>query len=115
MTSRLGALVGATLLLTLGSLVATAPADGLPQLAPWCKNADLHASYRYSDSGAGHVWGWIVLEKDLQGWTPLLGVPSLVGLDRGDHVGEVDVASRKRICGQRHELQIREACLEHQW
>jgi hypothetical protein len=63
MKSRLGALAGAMLLLTIGPLVNTAPADGVAQRAPWCKNAYLRASYRYSDSGAGHVWGWVVLRN----------------------------------------------------
>ena len=63
MKSRLGALVGVSLLLTIGTLVATPRADGLAGSAPWCRNADLLASYRYSDSGAGHVWGWIVLRN----------------------------------------------------
>lgn len=54
--------LGATLLLLLG-LLAVAPGAAIGQSAPWCRNADLKASYRYSDSGAGHVWGWIVLRN----------------------------------------------------
>jgi hypothetical protein len=63
MKSRLGAVAGALLILMAGTLSAAAPADGLSQRAPWCTNTDLKAGYRYSDSGAGHVWGWIVLRN----------------------------------------------------
>jgi hypothetical protein len=62
MRTRLGAVAGAITLL-IGGALATAPATAATARAPWCGNADLAASYRYSDAGAGHVWGWIVLRN----------------------------------------------------
>ena len=63
MTSRLAGGIGAVLVLMVASLSAAAPAEGSSTRAPWCSNADLVAGYRHSDSGAGHVWGWIVLRN----------------------------------------------------
>jgi hypothetical protein len=85
----LGAAAGAVLVLTIGTLTAVAPADGLAQRAPWCGNADLKASYRYSDSGAGHVWGWIVLRNrsDHSCWTGGFGGISYVGDGDGTQIG----------------------------
>ena len=59
MRTRFGAVVGA-LTFVVATLAAASPAQAR---APWCTNADLKASYVYSDSGAGHVWGWIVLSN----------------------------------------------------
>ena len=53
-----------------------------------------------------------MLHEDLQGRAALLGVPRLVGLDRRDHVGEVDVAGFQRVRGQRDELDVGEPGLE---
>lgn len=62
MKSALAAAAGAALVLA--TLTAFAgPAAGVPSRAPWCGNADLKATYRYSDAGAGHVWGFIVLRN----------------------------------------------------
>ena len=57
---RLGA-AAAGLALAAGGLVSTLPAaaSGTPQ----CTNADLAASYRHSDDGAGHHYGLIVLRN----------------------------------------------------
>ena len=57
----------------------------------------------------------VVLHEDLEGWSALLRVPGLVGLHRGDHVGEADVARFQRVSGKRHELQVGEAGLEGEW
>jgi hypothetical protein len=63
MKSRLPA-AGAALVLVLCALTGIAnPASGAVRRAPWCGNAALRASYRYSDAGAGHVWGFIVLRN----------------------------------------------------
>ena len=48
----------------------------------------------------------LVLDEDLQSGAALLRVPCLIGLDRRDHVGEVDVAGFQRVRGQRDELDI---------
>jgi len=61
--SRLSAGIGAILVLVIAVLTTASSADGVSQRAPSCGSADLKASYRYSDSGAGHVWGWIVLRN----------------------------------------------------
>lgn len=59
-TSRLlGAAAG--LALVAGSALAALPAHGAS--TPACTNADLTASYRHSDDGAGHTFGWIVLRN----------------------------------------------------
>jgi hypothetical protein len=52
----------ASLVLTTG-LSTYAASTAQATTVPWCGNADLAASYRYSDSGAGHVYGWIVLRN----------------------------------------------------
>jgi len=77
----------ATALLVVGALFAAAsPAQAR---APWCTNADLKARYVYSDSGAGHVWGWIVLRNrsthDCR--TGGFGGLSYVGFGNGTQVG----------------------------
>ena len=53
-----------------------------------------------------------MLDQDLHGRAALLGVPGLVGLDRRDHVGEVDVAGLQGVGRQRHELKVGEPGLE---
>jgi hypothetical protein len=89
MKTRLGA-AGAVLVLATGTLAAVAaPAVGALQRAPQCSNADLAASYRYSDSGAGHVWGWIVLRNrsDHSCRTGGFGGISYVGDGNGTQIG----------------------------
>jgi hypothetical protein len=63
MNARLGTVAGVAVMLTVGVLTAPAPAQGRAEPAPWCTNAALKASYRPSDSGAGQVWGWMVLRN----------------------------------------------------
>ena len=90
MKSRVCAAAGAVLMLTIGALSAAAtPAVGAQQRAPWCSNADLAASYRYSDSGAGHVWGWIVLRNRSDHSCRTGGFPGLsyVGDGNGTQIG----------------------------
>jgi hypothetical protein len=50
----------AALVLAAGGVLASLPAQGATS-APSCTNSDLAASYRHSDDGAGHSFGWIVL------------------------------------------------------
>ncbi|MGI8701077.1 MAG: DUF4232 domain-containing protein [Nocardioidaceae bacterium] len=52
----------ASLVLTAGFTALAAPAAEAHGTTE-CGNADLAAHYRYSDSGAGHVHGWIVLRN----------------------------------------------------
>lgn len=58
-------LTASGLLLVLAAAVLTVvwPSSATAARTPGCTSADLHASYRYSDAGTGHVWGWIVLEN----------------------------------------------------
>jgi len=57
-TSRLLTSAAALAVLAGGALSGpAATAAGTPA----CGNADLSASYRHSDDGAGHRFGWIVL------------------------------------------------------
>ena len=51
----------AGLALAAGGLLAPAPLAAAS--TPACTNADLTASYHYSDSGAGHAYGWMVLRN----------------------------------------------------
>ena len=53
----------ASLVLTAGLSTYAASTAQATTTTPWCGNADLAASYRHSDSGAGHVYGWIVLRN----------------------------------------------------
>jgi hypothetical protein len=65
--------------------VTAAHASGTPA----CTNADLKASYRSSDSGAGHHYGWIVL-KNVSGHTCTtggFGGLSYVGHGDGTQIG----------------------------
>jgi hypothetical protein len=57
-TSRLLS-AAATLAVAAGGTLTFAPATAAS--TPACGNADLTASYRHSDDGAGHRFGWIVL------------------------------------------------------
>jgi len=58
---RRAAAAAAGLALTAGGLVAALPATASG--TPACTNADLTASYRHSDDGAGHRYGFIVLRN----------------------------------------------------
>jgi hypothetical protein len=49
----------AALAVAAGGALAAPPASAAS--TPACGNADLTASYRHSDDGAGHRFGWIVL------------------------------------------------------
>jgi hypothetical protein len=57
---RLGA-AAAGLALAAGGLVSALPATASG--TPLCTNADLTASYRHTDDGAGHHYGFIVLRN----------------------------------------------------
>lgn len=52
----------AGLAVTAGGLVSALPVQAATG-TPSCTNADLSASYRHSDDGAGHSYGWIVLRN----------------------------------------------------
>src|SRR5690242_903123 len=52
----------AGLAVTGGGLVSALPVQAATS-TPSCTNADLSASYRHSDDGAGHSYGWIVLRN----------------------------------------------------
>jgi hypothetical protein len=52
----------AALALAAGGALASLPAQATSPV-PSCTNLDLTASYRHSDSGAGHSYGWIVLRN----------------------------------------------------
>jgi len=65
--------------------VSAAHASGTPT----CTNADLKASYKYSDSGASHHYGWLVL-KNVSGHsckTGGFGGLSYVGKGNGTQIG----------------------------
>ena len=51
----------AGLALAAGGLVSALPAQAATSSS--CTNSDLTASYRHSDNGAGHSYGWIVLRN----------------------------------------------------
>ena len=85
----LGAAVGLTLLV--GGLLAPAPPAGAATSA--CGNADLAASYRHSDDGAGHHYGWIVL-RNTSGHTCRtggFGGVSYVGDGDGSQIGHAAI------------------------
>lgn len=70
-----------------GGALATAPVASAA--TPACTNGDLHASYRHSDDGAGHSYGWIVL-KNVSGHacrTGGYGGISYVGNGDGTQIG----------------------------
>ena len=85
----------AGLVLAAGGLLAPAPAIAA---TPACSNADLTASYHYSDSGAGHSYGWIVL-RNTSGHachTGGYGGVSYVGDGNGTQIG----APAVRVAGK---------------
>jgi Protein of unknown function (DUF4232) len=91
-----------------GGLVSALPAQAAA--TPSCTNSDLVASYRHSDNGAGHSYGWIVL-RNTSGHTCHTGGyggVSYVGDGNGTQIGapavRIDasaVASYQLAPGQR--------------
>ena len=82
--------VAAGLALAAGGLVS-APAQAAT--SPSCTNSDLTASYRHSDDGAGHSYGWIVL-RNTSGHTCHTGGyggVSYVGDGNGTQIGAAAV------------------------
>jgi hypothetical protein len=51
------------LALAAGVALASLPAQAAGAGVPSCTHTDLTASYRHSDNGAGHRYGWIVLRN----------------------------------------------------
>ena len=64
---------------------------------PHCTNADLHARYAYSDSGAGSVYGWIRLRNvsDHACVTGGYGGLSYVGDGNGTQIGHAAIRIQK--------------------
>jgi hypothetical protein len=89
MATRSSRLLGcaAGLTLAVGTAVAGLPAQAAG--IPGCTNADLTASYRHSDDGAGHHFGWIVLRNtsDHACRTGGYGGVSYVGDGNGTQIG----------------------------
>jgi hypothetical protein len=52
----------AALALAAGGAIAALPAQA-SSVVPTCTHSDLTTSYRHSDNGAGHSFGWIVLRN----------------------------------------------------
>jgi hypothetical protein len=77
----------AGLAFAVGGLVSALPAQAAS--ASSCTNTDLAASYRHSDDGAGHSYGWIVL-RNTSGHTCSTGGyggVSYVGDGNGTQIG----------------------------
>ena len=81
---RLVALAGAAL----AAGTSLAPPAGAAT-SPWCGNADLHAAYHATDSGAGHRFGQIVLTNTSRHTcrTGGFGGLSYVGFGNGTRIG----------------------------
>ncbi len=81
------AAVAAGLVLATGGLVTALPATASGTSS--CTNADLTASYRHSDDGAGHRFGFIVLRNtsDHRCHTGGYGGVSYVGDGNGTQIG----------------------------
>jgi hypothetical protein len=82
---------GAGLAVAAGSLIAPVPSASAA--TPACGNADLTASYRHSDDGMGHSYGWIVL-RNTSGHTCATGGYggiSYVGDGNGTQIGAAAV------------------------
>jgi Protein of unknown function (DUF4232) len=91
----------AGLAIAAGGLVSAVPAQAAS--SPSCTNTDLAASYRHSDDGAGHSYGWIVL-RNTSGHTCSTGGYggiSYVGDGNGTQIGapavRVDAKAVKTI------------------
>jgi len=84
---RLAAVAGG-LTLAAGSLVAALP-SATASGTPACTNADLTASYRHTDDGAGHHFGFIVLRNTSSRacHTGGYGGISYVGQGNGTQIG----------------------------
>jgi hypothetical protein len=76
---------------------ATATAEAAAYTVPHCTNADLHARYAYSDSGAGSVYGWIRLRNvsDHACVTGGYGGLSYVGDGNGTQIGHAAIRIQK--------------------
>jgi hypothetical protein len=70
----------AAFVLAVGGVLTALPASAAS--TPACTNSDLTASYRHSDDGAGHRYGWIVLRN-----TSGHGGVSYVGDGDGTQIG----------------------------
>jgi len=100
----------AALALATGGVLTSYPVQAATSPAPSCTNTDLTASYRHSDDGAGHSFGWIVL-RNTSGHacrTGGYGGVSYVGDGNGTQIGAAaertdaaDVASLVVGPGQR--------------
>jgi hypothetical protein len=99
----------AALALAAGGALASLPAQAAPPV-PSCTHTDLTASYRHSDNGAGHSYGWIVLRNTSSHAcrTGGYGGVSYVGDGNGTQIGApaaridaADVASYVVRPGQR--------------
>jgi hypothetical protein len=100
----------AALALAAGGALASFPSHAAAGSVPSCTHTDLTASYRHSDSGAGHSYGWIVL-RNTSGHacrTGGYGGVSYVGDGNGTQIGAsavridaADVASYVVVPGQR--------------
>jgi hypothetical protein len=92
-TRRLAA-AAAGLALAAGGLAVAVPATASG--TPACTNADLTASYRHSDDGAGHRFGFIVLRNTASHscHTGGYGGVSYVGDGNGTQIGAPAVRTR---------------------
>jgi hypothetical protein len=77
----------AALAVTAGGVLTALPAASAA--TPACTNSDLKASYRHSDDGAGHRYGWIVLKNTSRHacHTGGYGGVSYVGDGNGTQIG----------------------------
>jgi hypothetical protein len=102
--------IGAAALALAAGGLASLPAHAAASAVPSCTHTDLTASYRHSDDGAGHSYGWIVL-RNTSGHacrTAGYGGVSYVGDGNGTQIGApaartdaADVASYVVTPGQR--------------
>jgi hypothetical protein len=79
--------------LAAGGVLTSLPADAATRAVPSCTHSDLTASYRHSDNGAGHSYGWIVL-RNTSGHTCRTGGyggVSYVGDGNGTQIGAAAV------------------------
>lgn len=81
-----------------GLPASAATSDSVASATPACTNTDLVASYRHSDDGAGHIYGWIVL-RNTSGHachTGGYGGVSYVGDGNGTQIGAAAVREDRR-------------------
>jgi hypothetical protein len=62
-STRLLTGAAAALALATGGVLASLPVQAATSTTPSCTHTDLTSSYRHSDNGAGHSYGWIVLRN----------------------------------------------------